>query len=157
FALQARNNLVAARNRYVSAWKQLAATLGLPGMPLTALAGRVDMPVPMYHHHAVLAQVLKSHTDVLTAQNAEAKARLALEKARITPIPDVTLAYHVNKDFATNNYVHSGEVSFPLPIFDRNKGGIIQAQGNLIRAVEEAHRVRDDLTIRLADAFERYR
>ena len=156
FAVQARGTLVAARNRYVSAWKQLAAALGLPGMPPTELAGRVDMPVPVYHYDAVLALVLKEHTDVLTAQNSETKARLALEQARITPIPDVTLSYHYNKDNATNNYAHSGDITFPIPIFDCNKGGIIQAQGNLVRAVEEAHRVRDDLTMRVADAFERY-
>jgi cobalt-zinc-cadmium efflux system outer membrane protein len=156
FAMQARGALVAARNRYVSAWKQLAAVLGLPGMAPTELAGRVDMPVPVYHYDAVLALVLTGHTDVLTAKNSETKARLALEKARVTPVPDVTLSYHYNKDLSTNNYAHSGEVSFPIPIFDRNKGGIVQAQGNLVRAVEETHRVRDDLTTRLADAFERY-
>ena len=115
FAVQARGTLIAARNRYVSAWKQLAATLGLPGMPPTELAGRVDMPVPVYHYDAVLALVLKEHTDVLTAQNTETKARLALEHARITPIPDVTLSYHYNKDNATNNYAHSGDITLPYP------------------------------------------
>jgi cobalt-zinc-cadmium efflux system outer membrane protein len=125
-------------------------------MPPAELAGRVDRPVPVFHYDVVLARVLKGHTDVLTARNAELKARLGLENARVTPIPDVTLSYHYNKDNSTNNYAHSGEVSFPIPIFDHNKGGIMQAQGNLVRAVEEAHRVRADLTARLADAFERY-
>ena len=50
----------------------------------------------------------------------------------------------------------SVQVSVPVPVWDQNKGGVIQAQGQLLRAVEEAHRVRDDLTGRLAEAFERY-
>ncbi len=156
FALQARNNLVAARNRYTSAWKQLAATLGAVGMAPAPLAGDVAMPIPRYPYDAALTRVLKEHTDVATARNAERKARYALQKSQVAPIPDVTLNMHVNKYFTENNYVHSLDIQFPLPIFDRNKGGIIQAQGNLVHAVEEAHRVRDDLTARLADAFERY-
>src|SRR5262249_8621849 len=34
---------------------------------------------------------------------------------------------------------------------------IRQAQGQLVRAEEEAHRARDDLSSRLAEAFQRYR
>src|SRR5205823_1428742 len=91
FALQARNNLIAARNRYTSAWKQLAATLGLSDMPPTQLAGSMTMPVPLYHFEGVLSRVLNRHTEVLTARNAELKARLGLQKARVAPVPDVTL------------------------------------------------------------------
>src|SRR5262249_45078478 len=32
-AMQQRGNLVQAHNRYVAAWKQLAAAVGLPGLP----------------------------------------------------------------------------------------------------------------------------
>src|SRR5207247_4457006 len=61
FALQARNNLSAARNRDISAWTQLTATLGLAKMPPTQLAGSVDMPVPVYRYDVVLARMLKEH------------------------------------------------------------------------------------------------
>jgi cobalt-zinc-cadmium efflux system outer membrane protein len=47
-------------------------------------------------------------------------------------------------------------VTVPVPVWDQNHGGIQQAQANLLHAIEEPHRVRDDLTTRLADAFERY-
>jgi cobalt-zinc-cadmium efflux system outer membrane protein len=50
----------------------------------------------------------------------------------------------------------SVQVGVPIPIWDQNRGNIQQAQGALLRATEEEHRVRDDLTTRLADAFERY-
>src|SRR5262249_910159 len=39
---QARLSLIQARQSYVAAWKQLAANLGLPALPLTELAGRID-------------------------------------------------------------------------------------------------------------------
>src|SRR5262249_31938595 len=47
-------------------------------------------------------------------------------------------------------------VSVPVPVWDRNQGNIRQAQGSLLKATEEAHRVRDDLSSKLAEAFERY-
>ncbi len=157
-AVQARAALVTARNRYTSAWKQLAAALGLPGMPPTELAGRIDAPLPVFDHDFVLNYALRNHTDVLTARNTFLKGQFNLRLARQQPIPDVDVRLMLQKDYtgAPFNIDPSVQVYMPLPVWDRNQGGIIQAQGNLVNASEEAHRVRDDLTTRLADAYERY-
>jgi cobalt-zinc-cadmium efflux system outer membrane protein len=157
-AVQARAALVTARNRYTSAWKQLAAALGLPGMTPTKLAGRVDAAMPLFDHDFVLNYALRHHTDVLTAENTFAKAQFNLRLARQTPIPDIDVRLLIQKDTTGTpfNVDPSVQVYFPLPVWDRNQGGIIQAQGNLVNSSEEAHRVRSDLTTRLADAFERY-
>jgi cobalt-zinc-cadmium efflux system outer membrane protein len=159
FAAQARIGLIQARNAYTLAWKQLAATLGLPAMPATEVAGRIDMPAPVYHFDRLLAHVLSRHTDVLTAQNTLEKARFSLRSAEITPIPDVTLQATVYNDVTPpgpNRIVTVGQVTIPLPLWDRNQGAIHQARAGLRRAVEEPHRVRDDLTGRLAEAYRRY-
>src|SRR5262249_8474221 len=59
FAAQARGALLTARNGYVLAWKQLATTLGLPGMPPTQLAGQIrELPVPQFRYDTVLQHVL---------------------------------------------------------------------------------------------------
>jgi cobalt-zinc-cadmium efflux system outer membrane protein len=157
-AAQARGALVQAQNRYVSAWKQLTADLGLTGLPQTELAGRADLTLPHYRNDEVLAHVLTQHTDVGTAENTLQKARYNLRLAQVTPVPDVDMRILVQKDWTgvPNTTCASVQMSVPVPIWDRNQGGIRQAQGNLLRAVEESHRVRDDLTSRLADAFERY-
>ncbi len=157
-AMQTRAGLVQARNRYTAAWRQLATTLGLPGMKPTQLAGRIDMPLPVYRYEKSLAYVLSKHTDVLTAQNTIQKARYDLRLAQITPVPDLLLHLAVEKDFSTPpfNVTSSFTLGGPLPIFDRNRGNIIQAQGALLRANEEPHRVRDALTSSLAAAYEAY-
>lgn len=154
----ARQALTQARTHYVSIWKQLAAALGLPGMPLTELAGRIDIPIPRYDHARVLARALERHTDVLTARNTLLKNQYALKLAQVTPVPDFDLRWIVQKDYTgpPNLVVASLQFGFTLPVWDRNQGGIIQAEGNLIDASEEEHRVRDALTGTLADAFERY-
>lgn len=156
--LQNRGALVQARNRYTAAWKQLAATLGLPAMPPAPLAGRIDMPIPRFRYDACLDRVLTSHTDVLTADNTLERANFALRLARVTPIPDVDVHLALQKDYTAPPFgtVHSFGIGVPVPVWDRNQGGIAAAQAGVVRASEEQHRVRNDLTDRLATAFEQY-
>jgi cobalt-zinc-cadmium efflux system outer membrane protein len=159
FAVQARTALVQARNSYTLAWKQLAAAMGVPAMPPTEVAGRIDMPLPAWHYDQVLSHVLANHTDVLTTKNTIDKARFNLRLAEITPYPDLSVQATVYNDVTPpgpNRIASTMQVSVPVPVFDRNQGAIRQARGALVRAVEEPHRVRDDLTARVADAFRRY-
>jgi cobalt-zinc-cadmium efflux system outer membrane protein len=159
YAFQARGALVQARNTYLAAWKQLAAALGLPGLPPTELAGGIDRVVPAFDWDAALGRVITANTDVLTARVTEQRARYNLRLQQVTPVPDVNLHLVLQKDFTTppNTLVSTVQVGLPVPMWDQNQGAIAQAQGQLVRAVEESHRVRDDLTSRLADAFQRYR
>jgi cobalt-zinc-cadmium efflux system outer membrane protein len=157
-AYQARSGLVEAQNRYRAAWRQLAATLGKNDMLPTELAGSAEDPIPRFYYDLLLGQILNGHTDVLTARNSQQRARYDLHQAEITPIPDLTVRVAAQKDYTAPPFgiAHNVAVSVPLPVWDRNTGGIKQAQGALLRATEDEHRVRNDLTVRLAEAFERY-
>ncbi len=157
-SLQVRAMLLQSRNRYASAWKQLASSLGLPGLPPTDLAGSVDMPMPLLDHNAALLRILSCHTDVSTAEQTVAKSRTNLRLAEAVPVPDISAQVSVQKDYTTAPFgtIAGVQIGMPIPLWDRNRGGIMQADGQLRRAVEEPHRVRDDLTSRLADAYERY-
>jgi cobalt-zinc-cadmium efflux system outer membrane protein len=158
-ALQARFTLVQAQNQYLASWRQLAATLGLRDMPPTELVGRVDMPVPVFEYNDVRARVLANHTDVRTAYFSIEKAKFNLELARITPVPDVDLNVLAQKDTTAphNQIVHSLQVSVPVPIFDQNLGAIKQAEGLLMQANAGPDQARNNLTLSLADAFNRYK
>jgi len=157
-ALQARLNLIQARNQYIASWKQLAAALGLPNMPPTELAGRVDIPVPVFHYEEVLARVLSQHTDILTAQNSLQKARYLLELAQVTPFPDFDINVLIQKDYTTPPHylVYSGRLTLPVPVWDQNKGAILQARNLLIQAAQAPTQSQLQLTNTLADAFNRY-
>jgi cobalt-zinc-cadmium efflux system outer membrane protein len=158
-AMQTRGSLVQARNAYIRAWKQLAAVMGVPTMPLTELVGRVDMPVPVYDYDKVLALVLARHTDVLTAENSLLQARFDLQRAKVEPYPDVNVRVMVQRDYTSPTFAVSPSVavSVPVPLWNRNQGGIQQAQANLVQMSEEPHRVRTALTATLAQAFEHYK
>jgi cobalt-zinc-cadmium efflux system outer membrane protein len=156
---QARVLQVQAQNRYISAWKQLTAEMGLPQMPPSPLEGRADMPIPVVTYEGALNRVLALHPDVLIGQNMESQARVALRLAELTPVPDVYLYGTFQKDFTTPNYPNTSynlQLGVPLPLWDRNKGGIVSARGDLVRASQQMRRSRNELTVQLADAFERY-
>src|SRR5262249_29118633 len=144
---------------YIYSWEQLVAAVGLRQLPLTEVAGRIDAPIPYYDYDAVKAHVLRNHTDVLTARNGIDKARYNLKAAQVTPIPDVNFQVIVQKEFALPpmQWVPSAQVTFPLPIWDQNKGAPIAAEAALVRAGEEPHRVEVTLTNNLATAYATYK
>jgi cobalt-zinc-cadmium efflux system outer membrane protein len=157
-AARARSANLQARNRYAAAWRQLAAAVGRPDLPPAPLAGRATMPPPPLTAEFVQARMLAAHTDLREAEVAAARARVQVRIAEVTPMPDVSLKVVVQKDYTVAPFATSAnvEVGVPVPVWDRNQGGVQQAQGQLARALDQAQRVRLDLLGKLADAVERY-
>lgn len=157
-AFQARAAAVQARNRHVAAWMQLTATLGVPAMPPTALAGQADIPIPLVSYDAALDHMLSTHTDILSAQNKIGKARYLLRFEQVKPIPDLNTYVAVQKDFTGPPFATTVNLQafVPVPILYRNQGGILDAQGQLMRATQDVEQVRNNLVARLAGTFERY-
>jgi cobalt-zinc-cadmium efflux system outer membrane protein len=143
----------------IYSWKQLVAAINVRQLPLTEVAGRVDLAIPYYDFDAILAYVLRNHTDVLTACNGIDKARYNLKRAQVTPIPDVDVNVAVLRDFslAPKQVTPTLTLGVPIPVWDHNKGAIMAAESALIRAEEEPHRVQQNLTNTLAAAYANYK
>jgi outer membrane protein, heavy metal efflux system len=156
--IQARLNLIQGINQYHAAWKQLAAAVGKPDLHPIELSGRVDWPIPVFHQEQVLAHILEHHTDVQSAHVSIQKARYSLELAEVTPLPDFDLRVLVQKDYSTppNYTVYSAALSMPIPIWDQNRGGIIQAKNLLLQANQAPKQAQLQLITTLADAYQRY-
>jgi len=155
--LQARFDILQARNKYAAAWRQLAASIGLPDMPPAQLAGSVYMPIPVFDYDAVLAR-LEYHTDVRSALVSVQKSRYNLRLQKLVPLPDVGVRMLVQKDYTTppNQVAHSAIMYMTVPLWNQNRGGIRQAEWQLAQAAAEPIRVRNDLITTLADAYYRY-
>ena len=83
-----------------------------------------------------------------------ARHRANLELAEAAGIPDVTLsagARHFNEN-DDNAFVFG--VSIPLPIFDRNQGGILEARRRLAKAGQERRAVELEIIDDLAQAYQ---
>ena len=140
---------------YIYAWKQLVSSVSVRQLPLSEVGGRVDSSIPYYDYDSILAYVLRNHTDVLTAQNGIQAARYNLKLAQVTPIPDVDFNMGVTRDYsdAPHQTTPTLTLGMPVPVWDRNKGAIVAAEGALVRAEEEPHRVELNLTNTLAGAY----
>src|SRR5579883_660756 len=149
-----------ARATYIYSWKQLVAAIGVRQLPLSEVAGRIDTAVPYYEYDRILAQVLTSHTDVLTARNGIYKNKYNSKLTQITPyFPNLDVNYGMFKDRALLPFgtYHIFQVTAPIPIWDQNRGNIIAAEAALATAIEEPHRVELALTTSLATAYTGYR
>jgi cobalt-zinc-cadmium efflux system outer membrane protein len=158
-AVQARTALTQARNRYDASWRQLAAIVGTPDLQIGELEGSPDMPIPEIDYDKALPYVLSNHTDVLAARNSEAQARINLRLQEVNRIPDLNFYTALQKDYTTApiyRLTYNMQVGIPVPIFDKNQGNILNANGTLMKASQEAARVQNDLATKLADATERY-
>jgi cobalt-zinc-cadmium efflux system outer membrane protein len=155
--LQARFDIIQARNKYLASWRQLAASLGLPDMPPSQLAGSVNMPIPVFDYDAVLARLV-NHTDVRTALVAVQKAKYDLRYQKLVPLPNIGVRALVQKDYTTppNQVVHSGVMYLTVPLWNQNQGGIRQAEWQLAQAAAGPTQARNALIATLADAFNRY-
>jgi cobalt-zinc-cadmium efflux system outer membrane protein len=151
-AVQARTALAQARNRYDAAWRQLAAIVGTPELPPGYLEGVSDVPLDAINYNSALTYMFANHTDLDAARNSEMQARTNLRLQELNVTPDLQFYMALQKDRATYNM----QIGVPVPIFDRNQGNIMNAQGTLLKSAHEASRLKNDLANRLADSIERY-
>ena len=158
-AYSARMAYRQAIQTYIYNWEQLRAALAVRELPLTEVAGRIDAFIPYYDYTVVLNHVLGNHTDLKVAANGIEKARYNLKLAQVQVIPNVDVGLTVQKELALPpfQWFWSAQVAMPIPIWDQNRGNILAAQGSLIHAQEEPHRVEASLTNTLAGAYGNYR
>jgi cobalt-zinc-cadmium efflux system outer membrane protein len=158
-AYSARLAYKQAISTYIYSWKQLVAAIGLPQLPLSEVAGRIDAAIPYFDYDTVRAYVLNNHTDVLTSRNGIDKARYLLKSAQIAPYPDFDVNVGFLQEFVLlpKQFTHTVSIGVPLPIWDQNKGNIKSAEAALVRATEEPHRVAESLTNTLAIAYTGYK
>lgn len=151
-----KTDLDAARRDRAAAWRRLAAATGVSNLPLTTLAGSLEVPPPDFDFEQARAAVLEGHPDVRLAQAGIARAQLVLKRAEAETVPNVTLAAGYTGNITDRENQGSYHVSLPIPFYNRNQGNILAAQQELGRALQEVARVHNDLDSRLGVAVEQY-
>jgi len=145
-----------AEIRQGTAWKQLTHVVGVPELPLTAVAGTIDGDIPERNFQAAY-QTLLSGSPQLHAAEARighARAELVSEQAQV--IPNVTVQVVAERDQINQYNSVNTFLSVPLPIFNRNQGNILHAQADIREACQEVERTKLALRDSLAEAFQRY-
>jgi cobalt-zinc-cadmium efflux system outer membrane protein len=146
-----------AANQHAYVWMGLSAVLGLAQLPPTALRGDLDSVPTELTWNETLARLLATSPEVAAATSEIERARWALSRARAEVRPNVKFQLGVQSDNAiggkTDGFV---QMLVPVPIFNRNQGGIQQAQAEVVAAERAMQQVELDLQNRLAPVFQRY-
>lgn len=145
-----------AQNAADAAWRRLAAVLGTPDAAPRAVAGALDEALVPLTWEAALHRVLSENPQLAAAQADVQRARQAVRRAAVEPVPNVEVQGSLQYDDASSTTIAGLQVGWPLPLRNRNQGGIQQAQSELIAAQRAVERLALDLQYRLAQRYERY-
>ncbi|MBW1676191.1 MAG: TolC family protein [Deltaproteobacteria bacterium] len=126
---QAKRNLRAARQDLAAMWGSTIATF-------TGARGdlaEIEEPPPLDQ----LLKWIEENPDLARWQTEIELNRAALDSAKADAIPDLTLFAGVQTFNETDDSAYVAGLSVPVPLFNRNQGGIKAAQHHLSRSEQE--------------------
>ena len=142
---RARRELEAARKKLASMWGSANPVFG-------SAEGSLDpvSPVPPFER---VAEFVSANPDVArwATEMEEREAALKLEKAEAIPDPFVSGGYRHISEKDDNAFVVG--LSIPLPVFDRNQGGILEARRRISKGEEEKRNAEAAVNASLAAAY----
>ncbi|VTR97667.1 TolC family protein [Tuwongella immobilis] len=151
-----RAELEATKRELPAAFRRLAASVGLQDLPETTVLGTVDLTLPDYQLESTRQYVLSIHPDIRSAQLGVERAQVALKRAKVEPIPNVTVGAGYTRQSQNRSDDWSIGVGLPVPLWNRNQGEIRAAQAQLGEAINEVGRVQNALVGQLSTAFAQY-
>ncbi len=143
---QAQSNLAAARKKLSLMWGESAPSFERAEGDLEIIT-----PAPSAEE---LSRRLAKNPDIArwVKESEQRAAALELEKAK--SIPDLTVSGGVRSFNDENDSAFVVGVSIPIPLFDRNQGGALEAGYNLAKAKEERRAAEARAGASLAESHE---
>lgn len=145
-----------AENELSAAWQQLSAVVGDLEMPPQKLVGDPKVLPGELDWEGTLARITTLSPEMATAMAELSRTRRTLTRAYAEPVPDLNTQFMVQYDDSTDNTIGGIQVGIPLPLWNKNQGGIRQAQAEISVASQNIERVALDLKSRLATTFRDY-
>lgn len=145
-----------ARNRQQAAWQRLTTVIGLPDLALQPVAGSLADEQVRVVYEAALHRLLQQSPEFAAAVADVERARWGLQRAWAQRQPNVNVQALVVRDNDIDGVDGMLQVSVPLPVFNRNQGGIAQAERELAAAEQAQTRMHLGLRNRFASVYERY-
>lgn len=87
----------------------------------------------------ILIEALKNTPQSKAQEFARMQAQSSLGLARSQAVPDPTFGLGVRRFNENDSTALVASLSFPIPVFNRNQGGIEEARANMVKADAESH------------------
>lgn len=143
---RAQRSLEAARKKLVAAWGS-----GVPAFERAV--GPLDRvsPIPAADR---LAQEISGNPDIARWATEKEQRRTAAALQDAIRIPDLTLAAGVRDYRVSGDSAFVAGASIPLPLFNRNQGGILESQRRLAKAERESAAAETRVRAALAETYQ---
>ncbi len=122
---------------YNIARNDLARLMGLKGGDDLTVDADLSL-LPELIELETVTQLLESTPDARVRQLEKTKARSSLDLAKASGVPDPTVGLGVRQFFDNDDTALVAEFSIPIPVFDRNQGGVGSARAGVKRSEERA-------------------
>lgn len=147
-----------ARESQEAAWREIMALTGVHRDPAKNLLGKLDALPSTLVYQDCLSQLLSQSPEVSSALAAIEIAKRKLERQSVESRPNVTVGGLFNwRDNGIGGGPNGGlTVSIPIPVWNKNQGGIGVAKSALAAAQKDLERTELRIASQLADTFKRY-
>ncbi|MBD3675824.1 MAG: TolC family protein [Planctomycetaceae bacterium] len=143
-------------NEREEANRRLATIVGTPELNVSSLSGTLEADLPDLAWEDCQTLLVSNHPELNVARTRSERARIAIERAKREPIPNVTTFVSMRHNNITGSDVANVQIDVPIPVFDRNQGNIAASESDWIAAYKNIQRVELDLQDRLAIAYRQY-
>lgn len=151
----ARVELAQANSEWATARQQLAAMWGATRPDFERVEGAPETLAPPPALDALLARLDEAAAmRRLSTEVQRREALVDLERAR--RYPDITISLGAKREEAIDRDLFVVGFAVPLPIFDRNRGNVLEAQRRADKVRDEAAAARAQLVADLTNAHTRY-
>jgi outer membrane protein, heavy metal efflux system len=144
---QAKRELISARNALGALWGS-----GRPRFEKAVGDLERIAPLPAYER---LAERVRGNPDLARWSSEVTRRQAAIDAERAKAVPDVTVTAGALRFSQFDDYAYGIKISLPIPLFDRNRGGILEANSRLDKATDEQRAAESRLFTELAQACQR--
>jgi len=140
----------------LEAWRKLAAVTGVNESQPPALVGQLNANIPEFEWEPTLQRLLNASPEIAAAQAEIQRTRWAYQRAQAEKISNLSFQGIVQDDRSVDATNGAIQLTMPIPIWNRNQGGITQAGHEALAAERALEKLELDLQQRLATVFQRY-
>jgi cobalt-zinc-cadmium efflux system outer membrane protein len=127
-----------AQKQHVNAQNDLARLIGV--MDASSLDVQTNLgALPKLIEQQAVLDALKNAPQSQAQEFAKMQARSSLDLARSQAVPDPTFGFGVRRFNESDNTALLANLSFPIPVFNRNQGDIQKAKANMAKADAQSH------------------
>ncbi len=151
---RARLELERAQSLREQAQAELRAAIGSPSLASAPLEGALDAALELPALESLSARLV-NHPLMAAAEASVAVQNARLDLAEAQRIPDVNLDLFYRRLEISHTDAFDVGIAIPIPLFDRNRGGIREAQAALAAATAQVRSTRNELERDLRQAHAR--